>query len=498
LPAFLITGDTGCIGVSRQRGTTGHSRSRIVVHRRGGSTHGDPSETYGMTDLSFVAMQRYGFGPSALDRATIGDDPRGWLRAQLAAMEPPASLAALPSLREAVRNLPRPPDKREVTDAAARKAQAKMRRETVRASVLAETLGRYSAAVTSPSPFRERLVHFWTNHFTVSGTKPAVQPLAGCFEREAIRPHVTGRFEDLLLASTRHPAMLIYLDNVVSVGANSVAGKRRKRGLNENLAREILELHTLGVDGGYTQADVVAFANVLTGWGYEPGHDPKHTPGFRFFTARHQPGAQTLLGKRYAEDGAAQGETALRDLARAPATARFIARKLARHFIADDPPASAVDALARRFRESDGNLVEVYRTLIDLDAAWRQPLTQYKPPERWLIGAQRLLGQHRADLQADKVFALLQQMGQKPYAAPSPAGWADSERAWLSADGLWKRLQVAQWLAARSRDLDDPAQWAESALDEGLSAATRRSLRGAESRVQAIALLLASPELNRA
>lgn len=216
---------------------------------------------------------------------------------------------------------------------------------------------------------------FWSNHFCIGATKSNMSRImAGAYEREAIRPHIFGRFEDMLIAAESHPAMLDFLDNRQSVGPNSPAGRRRGRGLNENLAREILELHTLGVSGGYAQADVTNLARIITGWTVVGREGVLGFPGsFAFNAGLHEPGVTPLLGRRYDQPGKAQGIAALTDLARHPATARFIAMKLARHFVTDVPPHALIDKLALTFRQSGGDLPSVYRALIEDDAAWRAP-----------------------------------------------------------------------------------------------------------------------------
>ena len=228
-----------------------------------------------------------------------------------------------------------------------------------------EAKARFDAALGADLGFVERLVWFWSNHFCISADKIVEMP--GPFEREAIRPHVLGRFSDLLLAVESHPGMLFYLDNIQSMGANSIAGINRDKGLNENLAREILELHTLGVRSGYTQADVTSFANVITGWTWIPPEQPVHGGEFAFVPRLHEPGAKTVLGKVYPDTGAAQGRAVLADLARHPATAQHIAQKLARHFVADEPPPSLVAKLAKTFSDSDGSLKAVAKTLVTAD-----------------------------------------------------------------------------------------------------------------------------------
>ncbi len=227
---------------------------------------------------------------------------------------------------------------------------------------LAQAEARVRVAARTEAPFHERLVQFWSNHFAVSIDKPVCLGIAGALENEAIRPHVTGHFGELLRAVEQHPAMIAYLDNQGSAGPDSEIARlgrrrgnaQRKVGINENLAREILELHTLGVDGGYSQADVTTFAKVLTGWsiGGGEGRLAGGTAGRYFFRENlHQPGSQTLLGRSYAQSGEAQGLAVLADLSRHPSTARHLATKLARHFIADDPPVQSIDRIASAFQQ---------------------------------------------------------------------------------------------------------------------------------------------------
>src|SRR5256885_1257107 len=220
-----------------------------------------------------------------------------------------------------------------------------------------EARAHYEPAINADIGFVERLVWFWSNHFCVNADATV---MAGAYEREAIRPHVLGRFADMLLAAESHPAMLIYLDNAQSMGPNSVAGVNRDRGLNENLAREILELHTLGVRTVYTQEDVTSFAKVITGWTLLTTEtNPHHGGEFLYHPRMHEPGAQTVLGKAYRDTGVEQGRAVFADLARHQATAKHIAGKLARHFIADDPPPPLVERLTQRFIETDGDLWQI-------------------------------------------------------------------------------------------------------------------------------------------
>ena len=241
-----------------------------------------------------------------------------------------------------------------------------------------------SARTIAECGFVERLVAFWSNHFCISATKGEPARIwAGSFEREAIRPHVLGRFADMLKAVEQHPAMLFFLDNQQSLGPDSRAGQNRKRGLNENLAREIMELHTLGVGGGYTQDDVTSLARIITGWTFAGPQGKLGAPGSFVFNANaHQPGPQLLLGKTYDDNGVAQGEAALADIARHPSTAKFIATKFARHFVADDPPPALVARLQDVFRKTDGDLKALAAALVDSDEAWQAPLTKMRTPLR--------------------------------------------------------------------------------------------------------------------
>ncbi len=358
-----------------------------------------------------------------------------------------------------------------------------------------EIAARLSRVRQAEIGFGERLVAFWTNHFTVSAkSNDVVHTLAGAYER-ALRPHVLGRFEDLLIAASKQPAMLRYLDNARSIGPNSRAGINRARGLNENHAREIMELHTVGVDGGYTQADVAAFARVLTGWTFgrrESG--PESAGKFAFQDAWHEPGPQTVLGKTYKPSDVRQGEEVLRDLARRPATARHIAGKMARAFVADAPSENLIRQLENSFRESGGDLKELARTLIRSDEAWAGPPGKLKSPQEFLWSAIRGLN---ADLPAPFAIRALRALGQQPWFAPSPAGYPNDTASWLAPDALTNRLDLAEQLAERSHNDADPRLLAEELLGSSLPSETREAIARAESRKQALALLLMSPDFQR-
>src|SRR5260221_4454392 len=316
--------------------------------------------------------------------------------------------------------------------------------------LLAEAKARFDAALAADIGFAERLVWFWSNHFCVSADK--IPSMAGAYEREAIRPHVLGRFADMLLAAEGHPAMLFYLDNASSIGPNSVAGINRSKGLNENLAREILELHTLGVRSGYTQDDIISFAHVLTGWSMSATQNPDHGGEFIFVRRMHEPGAHTVLGKSYAEGGIEQGRAVLADLARHPATATHVAKKLAIHFVADQPPPRLVERLAGVFRDTDGDLKSMAVALVKSDEAWNAQRSKLKRPDEWLIAALRAGGAQEPKV--ERVVGAQNQLGEPLWRPPSPQGFADQEEAWL--DGLAMRLDIASAFAARIWDRLDP------------------------------------------
>ena len=341
----------------------------------------------------------------------------------------------------------------------------------------------------------ERLVQFWGNHFTVSSKGGSyVGWIAGAMEREAIRPHALGRFSDMLLAVTRHPAMLLYLDNDNSVGPNSRRGERKNKGLNENHARELLELHTVGVEGGYTQADVVALAKALTGWRTERDPEADNLGQFAYDDRSHEPGGQTILGKVYKDDGRAQGEAALLDLARKPATATHVARRLATFFVADDPPPALVDRLARTFRDSDGDLREVSLALISADEAWDAPRAKMRSPQEFLFATARALDK---PLDVKLVTKGLDALGQPMWGAPSPKGYSIMGRDWIAPDAQTNRLDLAVDLANEHAASLDPNGLADDLLGGVLSDETRTAVKRAGSREQALALLLMSPEMQR-
>jgi uncharacterized protein (DUF1800 family) len=467
-----------------------------------------------------LALHRFGFGPRAGSIDAIAEDPRGALLAeleqpnigQIAKADLPSSSAANRAVFEfnAERNAN---TKRERLrrEAAAQVAMQNAGGEAVmeakpdaaptasgqpeavplpRQLFRNEAKARFEAAIDAEIGFVERLVWFWSNHFCVNADATV---MAGGYEREAIRPHVLGRFSDMLLAVEGHPAMLLYLNNEQSIGPGSVAGINRDRGLNENLAREILELHTLGVRTVYAQADVTNFAKVLTGWTILPTvTNPDHGGEFVFIRRAHEPGDHTVIGKAYTDGGVEQGRAVLADLARHPATAKHVATKLARHFIADDPPLALTDRLAQRFLDTGGDLKEVAAALVEAPEAWEPEQTKIKRPNEWIAAALRATGEPG---EIPRILQAGNLLGEPLWRPPAPKGFSDENAAWL--DGLGRRLEIANGFAHRDGLGHDPEAVMETAIGPLASAETRRAIASAESRPQALTLLLMAPEFQR-
>jgi uncharacterized protein (DUF1800 family) len=464
-----------------------------------------------------LGLHRFGFGPVADTIAAIAADPRGALLADLdrpgaGRLDAPNLISSAEAAREvfdfrAERRAEQKLATRQQKQAAASvQAQAASQLTNLPGAdggaplqkpplpqqiILSEAKARFDAAANAEIGLVERLVWFWSNHFCVSADKDAA--MVGAYEREAIRPHVLGRFADLLQAVESHPAMLLYLDNVQSMGADSIAGINQDKGLNENLARETLELHTLGVRSGYSQADVTNFAKVLTGWTWLQPSEPIHGGEFAFIKRLHQPGDQVVLGKHYADSGVDQGRAVLADLARHPVTAQHIAEKIARHFVADDPPPALVSKLAKTFLDTDGDLKQVTRTLVMAEESWSAPRQKLKPPAEWIAGVLRLI-RTAADIPIGRVMNAQVALGAPLWRPPAPNGYSDNEAAWI--DGVPRRIDIATEFAARASRAE-PLELLESGLGPLASARTRDTVAHAESRGQALALLVMAPEFLR-
>jgi len=447
---------------------------------------------------AFIAANRFGFGPTPGDLQKIAPDPIGWATRQLdARYVHNALLAQLPSTAATIKDsMGLMKRAKQAKDSGNAEEQRKMQREAIkglRDDYIGEAGARTRAAITSQAPFFERLVQFWSNHFTVSATKRQTLPLVAAFERDAIRPHILGSFSDLLRASSRHPAMLLYLDNARSIGPNSMAGKRRNKGLNENLAREILELHSLGVAGGYTQSDVIALAKMLTGWTAD-AEAKGDGSGFLFVNLIHEPGDKTLLGKTYRNSGVQEAEAALADIANHPATATFIATKLARHFVADEPSTATINTLATAYRRYNGQLVPLYKTLLGLPEVWQNPIGKIKTPNDYIISLMRASGLEAEDKLLASAYKNLNQV---PFSASSPAGWSDQGKDWIGGEALLRRIDLAQSVAKAIHTKVSPQNVFAQTIGPVASPATTEAVRRAGSPAEALTLIFASPEFQR-
>jgi uncharacterized protein (DUF1800 family) len=346
-------------------------------------------------------------------------------------------------------------------------------RETVEAMIQPQAVlgelaeAKLLRAIYSNRQLDEVMTDFWFNHFNVFIGKGPDRYMINAYEREVIRPHALGKFKDILAATAKSPAMLFYLDNWQSVGPNSELalyglqrrgnrrgrfasprpqkGKNRPSGLNENYAREIMELHTLGVDGGYTQKDVTELAKVLTGWTIE---QPQMGGGFKFNERAHEPGPKYILGRKIGEHGEKEGEEMLGLLARHPSTARFISRKLAMRFVSDNPPQTLVDRMAETFLKKDGDIREVLRTMFHSPEFWAADAyrAKMKTPFEFVASAARASG--AAIQNAMPLVGTLNRMGMPLYAMQPPTGYSMKAEAWVNSSALLNRMNFALQLAS--------------------------------------------------
>ncbi len=459
-----------------------------------------------------IAVTRFGLGAKPGEIAAARADPRGYLADQIGAGgadQPQADMAGSAERFSELRQF-----QQERKAARKNSSQAaedhpagdnadpvKMAQRLIRRDAGADFLARLRLAAATDAGFRERWALFWANHFTVSAAKVATATLVGPFEAEAIRPHVFGRFEDMLTASSSHPAMLLYLDQAQSVGPDTVAAQflsrnGRRAGLNENLAREIMELHTVGVDAGYSQTDVTEFARAMTGWSIGGLNEPDDRRGKFVFRGRaHEPGSRTIMGRRYGEGGQDQALAVMRDLAASPHTAQHIAVKLARHFVADEPTPALVDRLKRSYLASGGRLGEVAQTLVAAPEAWAPEAVKFKQPYEFMVSSWRAAGVVPDDL--SKLAPAMTAMGQKPFSAPSPKGWPETAGDWCAPDAIVKRMAWSEALAAQTAAGGDPMIVADNALGSRLTPAVAKAIGRAETRQEALAILLMSPEFQR-
>jgi uncharacterized protein (DUF1800 family) len=444
-----------------------------------------------------VASARFGLGAGPQDDP--GSDPKAWLKSQLQGPDPGLASGAFAGLLTGAQAV----DAMRANGVALRAYLAANASATAPApfrSPLTEyfkqdALAQLGFAATTPASFRERLVWFWANHFSVNAEQNQAAVFIGPMLREAIRPHVTGNFTDMVLAVERHPAMLRYLDNFDSVGPNSPLGLRTGKGLNENLGRECMELHTVGLAAGYSQADVTAMAKILTGWNLAASDQKSDPTGFKYRPGLHEPGPQTVMGHSF-DGGEQAGIDALTFLSTYPTTYDRLARQLVIHFVADQPPPRAVAHISSVLRETKGDLAAASAALVDLPEAW-VPAQKLKTPFEYVISAWRAVPPP-AGQPPFQPLPVLTQLGQPVWRAPLPNGWSDQAAVWAGADAVVARINWAYTYSSRFADAQGtPLQLAQANLGPLLRPQTVEAINTAGSPREAMTLFLTSPEFQR-
>lgn len=376
------------------------------------------------------------------------------------------------------------------------KTRAKSQQNFYRKIAQQARRGRLLRAFASPRQLEEVMVDFWYNHFNVFLGKSALtRQFFSSYEQHAIRPYALGKFRQLLGATAKHPAMLVYLDNWRNTAPGSPGAKGQFQGLNENYARELLELHTLGVNGGYTQKDIIELAKILTGWGlFRPLQKTSTKDGFYFEEARHDFSNKTFLGHSIKGSGIEEGEEALNILARHPSTAQHISYKLVQNFVSDNPPNSLVQKLAKTFLDSDGNIATVLQTLFKSDEFWQPNVyqTKFKTPYRYIVSVMRVSG---TVTNFDSLDGILNQLGMPLYGCPSPDGYKNIQSAWLNPDAMVRRsslsVPLSGGLLQDGKSID--VAFLIETLGNNLSPKTRSILEKSDPNLRG-ALILGSPE----
>jgi len=444
-----------------------------------------------------IAVTRFGLGAGPDEIAIASEAPKAWLLAQLRPNRSnhPAFRDLLSS-REIYKISRQYKEAKKVMADADKDAASDKYGKTIRRNIEAEIKARSIYAAQTQTPFHERLTRFWGNHFSISARNRNTRLFPGSYEREAIRPHILKSFYELAASAIFHPGMLVFLDNDSSVGPKSRKGLDDNQGLNENLAREALELHTVTPAAGYSQFDVTEFAKALTGWRVERDADdnPNRQGQTTFKDRRHEPGPRLVFGKKYNEPGPKQALAILKDLCARPETAENIATKLAAHFVSDTPPQALVDALKNSFLQTNGNLMTLYKTLINSPLSWTSIAQKIKTPDELIVSASRLTGFETVITKRPK--DTYDSLAQIPFTAPTPEGWPDKAQAWLGPDAVLKRIEWANELSSRLSNMD-ARQFLQSALGQRLSARSLKAVSAAESSQQAFVLALMSPEFQR-
>lgn len=446
--------------------------------------------TQAQLNQAAIAYQRFGLGPRNGGLKQIADDARGALLDELD--RPQRARIRATGLPDYAR-------------AGVIGTQTFFEQQDV---FLAEVRARFSHQIRTPIGFLERLVMFWSNHFNMSVEKKGhIRAMLGQYERNVVRANVLGRFERMLRMTVTHPAMIGYLDNTESIGPNSPAGQRFQAGVNENLARELMELHTVGVGGGYDEKDVGSLAKILSGHSYVRGWEvangtfPESMRGqYVFRESWHEPGAHRVLGIR-PPNNRRQLARVLGHLASRPATAQHLAYKLVSHFLTDRPTPAMINPVARAYLDSDGDLKETARALVLLPEAWTLPMTKFRTPQELLIAQARALGQHWDDQDLWRANEFLKALGHYPWHWWTPDGYPDENDHWLSPNGLRVRadgIQMTTWaLMQRRQPNKAPVRIAATVCGPRLSAATRNKIRETPNAIAALATLFLSPEFQR-
>lgn len=445
---------------------------------------------------TFIAINRFGLGYSPNDNIHMHDNAKDWLKNQIkAGSKTPLSLQKFRPSSQIIKDIY---TSRKTKNINLKRTQ---KRALMKNDFKAEVYAKAKYLVSTQTPFTERLVLFWSNHFTVSSAKPQITAAIPAYEREQIRPNIYGKFEDLLIAAIAHPTMLTYLDNDSSIGPNSKIGLRRKKTFNENLAREILELHTLGVNGGYLQKDIIELAKIITGWTHD-GFLAKRLSKksgingkFAYRDLIHEPGSKTVLGKTYVQEGINEGIKVLKDLARHPSTAKFIATKLARHFVSDEPKEATINKLAKVYLKTDGDLSKMYHAIIELDETWKNPLPKVKTPYEFIISTLRAVNPKKIPFQFFSVPLI--SMAHTPYSANSPQGWPDTAKSWISPESLLRRIEWARAVSARLDTDLTPQELLKQTIGIVASDQTIEMVKAAPSKDAAMAIIFSSSQFQR-
>ncbi|MCW8833476.1 MAG: DUF1800 domain-containing protein [Colwellia sp.] len=436
-----------------------------------------------------IAVNRFGYGARGHELEAASKSPKEWIKSQLLPITFSTTLPNSNDIFLEHAQFVKDKKQQKKSKQPAKKTVKNSARNNLRLMSI-ETL---EQAINSPHSISWRLLDFFSNHFSVSANGRLMTGLAATLEREAIAPNLFGRFEDMLLAVEQHPAMMIYLNNEKSFGPNSRQAKKRKVGLNENLAREILELHTLGVNGGYQQEDVLELAKAITGWSVKNPKKERST-GFIFRAHGHEPGNRKLLGNHYKQQGISQGEQMLRDLANHPNTAKYVCYKLAHHFVSDHPPKPLTDTMESTWLKTQGNIKSVMVSLLNADEAWLAQPQKFKTPREFVISTFRALAP--AKMKNKALINAFANLGQRPFSAGSPAGFSDNESDWLGASALMARVDWSANISAYQKRVN-AEKLMTIALGSSVSPHTYQTVMRAESRQQALALLLMSPEFQR-